>query len=385
MNFEHYIQKGGKTLRYGFTTGSCATLAAKAACEMLLANKTINSISIITPKGFNVEVNLLDITIDENKFVSCAVEKDAGDDPDVTHRALVYAKIEKSSVNGIHIDGGLGIGRVTRPGLDQPIGNAAINSMPRRMIENEVQSICDKYGYDGGLNVIISIPAGVELAKKTFNPQLGIVGGISVLGTSGIVEPQSSQALIDCIEVELKAFEAENIHQVVLTPGNYGENFLSEFKPLENPPTVKCSNFIGDAIDFAVKHSFKQILLIGHIGKFSKLAGGIMNTHSSYADCRVEIIAAHAALCGASKETIFNIMNAVTTDDCISFLDKENLRDDVIKSILGKIYEHISRRAGDNVSIAAIMFSNKYGLLGMTDNAKEIIKSMPTVLASEVL
>lgn len=374
MNFEHYISKNGKSLRFGYTTGSCATLAAKGACEMLFLQSPIETVSIKTPKGFDVDVSLNNIEFLNDNSVSCSVMKDAGDDPDITDKAFIFANVKKSKISGVHIDGGIGVGRVTRPGLDQPIGAAAINSMPRKMIANEISSICEKYNYDGGIDVVINIPNGEELAKKTFNPQLGIIGGISVLGTTGIVEPQSTQALIDCIEIELKAYEAENIHFVVLTPGNYGENFLKGFPKLNNPPQVKCSNFLGEAIDFAVKHNFNKILMVGHIGKFVKLAGGIMNTHSSYADCRTEIFAAHSALCGADVKTIEKIMNSVTTDDCIAILDEVNLRDKVLKSIIAKIKEHITRRAGDNMEIGAVIFSNKYGLLGSTDNAENIIK-----------
>ena len=211
MSFEHYIEKSGKNLRYGYTTGSCATLAAKAATEMLLSSKKLSAISIMTPKGFEVTTEVHDVEIND-EFVSCSIQKDAGDDPDITHESYVFAKVSKTKENGVHIDGGKGVGRVTRPGLDQPVGNAAINSTPRKMIESEVMSVCEKYGFDGGINVIISVPNGEELAKKTFNSQIGIIGGISILGTSGIVEPQSTQALLDCIELELKAYNAENIN-----------------------------------------------------------------------------------------------------------------------------------------------------------------------------
>ena len=373
MGFEHYIEKSGKNLRYGYTTGSCAALAAKGAAEILLGEKEIADTTIMTPKGFEVEVKIHNVEINED-FVSCSVQKDAGDDPDVTHKSFIFAKVMKSKTAGIHIDGGKGVGRVTRPGLDQPIGNAAINSTPRRMIAEEVLAICEKYGYDGGLDVIISVPNGEEIAKKTFNSQIGIVGGISILGTSGIVEPQSAQALLDCIELELKAYNAENKNYVVLTPGNYGETFLGGFEKLKNPPIVKISNFVGDSLKYAMKLNFKYILMVGHIGKFSKLAGGITNTHSDYGDCRVEIMAAHAALCGASQQTVEKIMNSVTTDDCIAHLDEEGLREKVIKSMFVKIEHHLKRKVNEDVKIGALMFSNKYGFLGQTEGAEEVIE-----------
>ncbi len=373
MSFENYIEKSGKNLRYGYTTGSCAALAAKAAAEMLLTGNKLKNVSIMTPKGFEVNVELHDIEITKD-YASCSVQKDAGDDPDITHENFIYARVCKNKKAGVHIDGGKGVGRVTRPGLDQPVGNAAINSVPRKMIDAEVSAICDKYNYDGGMDVIISVPNGEELARKTFNSQIGIVGGISILGTSGIVEPQSAQALLDCIELELKAYNAENINYVVLTPGNYGETFLGGFEKLKNPPMVKISNFVGDSLKYAMKLNFKYILLVGHIGKFAKLAGGITNTHSDYGDCRVELIAAHAALCGAKKDTIEKIMNSVTTDDCISHLDEAGIRDEVLKSMLKKIQYHIARKVNDDVKIGALIFSNKYGFLGQTEEAAEVIE-----------
>ena len=372
MPFEHYIQKGSQRLRLGFTTGSCAALAAKAAAQMLLTGRTVETVDIVTPKGLTVTAPVLDTKHSTNR-VCCAVRKDAGDDPDITDGALVYAEVSKNGLPGIIIDGGIGIGRVTRPGLDQPVGAAAINHVPREMIESAVQRVCDSAFYEAGLTVTISIPDGERLAKKTFNPKLGIEGGISILGTTGIVEPMSTQALIDTIGLELRALAADGHKQIVLTPGNYGKQFLSEHPFLKGAPTVKCSNFIGDAIDFAVYHGFTDILFVSHIGKLVKLAGGIMNTHSSAADCRMEIITSHAALCGADRITASELMNAVSTDSCIDILDQQGLREPVIKSLMHKIQQHISRRAGDDVNINALMFSSVYGSLGQTDGADKII------------
>jgi cobalt-precorrin-5B (C1)-methyltransferase len=375
MAFEYYIQKGSKKLRMGFTTGSCATLAAKAAARMLLTGLPVDTVEIVTPKGLSVEVPVQETVLGDG-FVSCAVQKDAGDDPDVTDGTLVFAKVSKTDVPGIKIDGGEGVGRVTRPGLDQPIGAAAINHVPRQMIASEVQAVCDCFHYEGGMSVMISLPDGLRLSKRTFNPKLGIVGGLSVLGTSGIVEPQSTQALIDCIGLELRALAALGRDSVVLTPGNYGEAFLETQPFLKNAPTVKFSNFIGDALDFASVSGFKHILLVGHIGKFVKLAGGIMNTHSSNADCRVELIAAHAALVGSTQETILKLMNAVSTDACIEILDEYGIRDEVLSSLLGKIQEHLERRVVDGVKIGAVLFSNVHGVLGQTVWATELIDIM---------
>ena len=196
-----FITKDGKQLRRGFTTGSCAAAAAKAATAMLLGEKEINTVRLVTPKGTGLDLDITDILISDDS-VSCAVVKDSGDDPDVTNGIKVYAAVERAG-SGIEIDGGEGVGRVTRPGLDQPVGAAAINSTPRKMIAEAVREIAEKHNYSGGFKVTVSVPEGIEIAKKTFNGRLGIEGGISILGTTGIVEPMSDEAVVETIRTEL--------------------------------------------------------------------------------------------------------------------------------------------------------------------------------------
>ena len=276
-------------MRYGFTTGSCAAAAAKAAAYMLLTGKRKTEITIETPKGISYTPKIEDIRMEEGK-VSCAVQKDGGDDPDVTSGSFIYAAVcaetEESGTLSIHIDGGEGVGRVTKPGLDQPVGNAAINHVPREMIAKEVGEICRLLDYKGRIEVEISVPGGEELAKQTFNPRLGITGGISILGTSGIVEPMSNQAIKDTIRVELNQRKVQGYDYVAVSPGNYGLDFMKQSYGYDLDKSVKCSNFIGDTVDMAVEMGFQKMLLTGHIGKLIKVAGGIMNTHSREADCR---------------------------------------------------------------------------------------------------
>ena len=200
---EYFIIKDNKKMRYGYTTGSCAAGAAGAAARMLLGGKPLSYARLMTPRGIELTLTLLDVFLSEEE-VSCAIRKDGGDDPDATTGLLVYASVKKCREPGIHIDGGRGVGRVTQKGLEQPVGAAAINKVPRQMIEQEVEKACDEFSYEGGIQVIISIPGGEEVAKKTFNPRLGIEGGLSVLGTSGIVVPMSEDALIASIRTEMK-------------------------------------------------------------------------------------------------------------------------------------------------------------------------------------
>ena len=285
MSFEHYLRSGSRLLRCGYTTGSCAALAAMGAAGLLLTGEKPESLALVIPKGLRVELEP-SRCLWEGDAARCAVIKDAGDDPDVTNGIEISALVKRTE-QGIVINGGRGVGRVTKPGLDQPVGSAAINSVPRKMILAAVESVCAACGYGGGLSVVIEAEGGEKIAQRTFNPQLGIVGGISILGTSGIVEPMSEQALLDTIALEIRQAKAADPERLILTPGSYGMDFLTAKLPeLKEIPRAKCSNFIGDAIDMAVLEGFSQLLLVGHVGKLVKLAGGVMNTHSKTADCR---------------------------------------------------------------------------------------------------
>ncbi len=373
MAFERYIRSGQKQLRCGYTTGTCAALAAAGAARYLLTGEAPRTVSLVTPKGWTVEVPLEGCSLDGGT-ARCAVRKDAGDDPDATDGCLVCAAVRKTE-RGVSVDGGEGVGRVTKPGLDQPVGAAAINTVPRRMIAAAVEDVCAAAGYAGGLDVVISVPDGAELAKKTFNPMLGVEGGVSILGTSGVVEPMSEQALIDTIGVEIRQAAATGAKRLILTPGNYGADFLrAQGWDRLGVPVVKCSNFLGDALDAAAAGGFDAALLVGHIGKLVKLAGGIFNTHSRHADCRVELFTAHAALCGADAETCRRLMDAATTDACVEILNAADLRDRVLQSLLAAAQKHLDRRAGETLRAGAVIFSNEYGALGMTDAAAELLR-----------
>ncbi len=442
MAFEHYIRSDGKNLRLGYTTGTCAALAAAGAVEGVLTGHIPKVLSLITPKGIEVCVkpafgevyyDVLSQIRNEDQpkeevrvqkkqtsggnpvreyraskesrqegmepaQAACGVRKDAGDDADVTNGLLIMAKAEKwdlpesskddstkgfsenkqggescrkSDMSGdggrIRILGGVGIGRVTRPGLDQEVGEAAINSVPRAMIRREVLRVCEEQGYDGGITVTIYAPEGEKAAEKTLNSRLGIEGGISIIGTSGIVEPMSMKAYADSVRLQIR--QTAPADSLILTPGNYGLSFLHQHGyDIMDIPVVVCSNYIGEALDEAAACGFDRIMLVGHIGKLVKLAAGIMNTHSSVADGRNEIFTAHAAAAGASAKTCRRLMDAVTTDACISILKEEGLDQKVLSSILKKAQSHLERRFG-GPGCGIIMFSNVYGELGRTMQA----------------
>ena len=371
---EQYTQKDGKRLRLGYTTGSCAAAAAKAAAWMLLTGKKKETITLDTPKGIRLELEVKAIQMGEHA-VSCAIEKDSGDDPDVTRGTLIFATVSKIDTPGVTIDGGAGIGRVTKKGLDQQVGNAAINSVPRQMIRENVQEVMALADYSGGLSVVISAPEGEMLAKKTFNPRLGILGGISILGTTGIVEPMSEKALVDTIRVELTQRRANGASYVLLTPGNYGSDFIRRELGLDMNLAVQVSNFIGDALDICKELGFKGALLIGHVGKLVKTAGGMLNTHSKYGDCRMEILAAHAGAAGVPAEKLAEILSCVACDDVLRILKETPYYEATLSRVAERAAFHLQHRA-DTVEVGTLLFSKEYGILGKTDNTEKLLQKI---------
>ena len=372
---DRYVTVDGKQMRLGYTTGSCAAAASKAAAWLLLTGRPLEKVSLLTPKGIPLELPLREVSLGEGRAV-CAIEKDGGDDPDVTTGALIYAEVSYAEVPGVEIDGGVGVGRVTKPGLDQPVGNAAINSTPRRMIRENVEEVCRLADYRGGLKVVISAPAGVELAKKTFNPRLGIVGGISILGTTGIVEPMSETALVETIRVELRQRRAEGAEYALLTPGNYGADFLRESLQVDWKKAVLTSNFIGDSLDACREFGFRGALLVGHIGKLVKISGNMLKTHSKWGDCRVELLAAFAGAEGLSREAQSRVLECVSCDEALRIIDEEKLREKVLRRVTGRVEFNLRHRAGEEMEVGAMLFSNVYGLLSETENARGLMKKI---------
>ncbi len=370
---ERYMEKDGKRLRLGYTTGSCAAAAAKAAAWMLLTGQRKERIQIQTPKGIPLDLPVLDICMEPDR-VSCAIEKDGGDDPDVTKGMHITAEVSRTEESGIHIDGGPGVGRVTKPGLDQPVGNAAINSVPRQMIRENLEEVCRITDYPGGLAVAISAPGGEEIAKKTFNPRLGIEGGISILGTTGIVEPMSEQALVDTIRVELRQRKCNGAQYVLLAPGNYGSDFIKESLLLDPARAVLVSNYIGDALDICRELGFRGILLVGHIGKLVKVAGGMFNTHSKFGDCRMDILTAQAACCGLTPAGAREMLGCVTCDDGLRILQAQGIYEQTLEQLTERIRRLLDIRVGGELETGVILFSKVYGLLGKTPNADGLIE-----------
>ena len=387
---EEYVIKNQKKLRLGITTGTCSAAAAQAAAMQLLLGVESHAVTLRTPKGMTVSVPVYLLESDSRK-ASYRVVKDSGDDPDVTNGTDVCVTVEyvkqrvreqtdgsqdsscaftRESFPYLTLDGGIGIGRVTKEGLEQAVGQAAINRVPRQMIFDAVADVCEKANVCEPLHITVWMPEGETLAKRTFNPKLGIEGGLSVLGTSGILEPMSEQAIVATIETEIRQLHAVGEEKILVTPGNYGQAYASEYLGLDLAKSVKSSNYIGDTIDLAISYGMKDFLLVGNIGKLVKLAAGIFNTHSKVADGRGEIFAVHAAMAGADANVVQEIYNCINTDRMLDVLEREGLREAVMQSILAAIEKHVDGRIGDAMRFGVIVFSEKYGYLGQTSDAE---------------
>lgn len=389
----------GRLLRAGYTTGTCAAAAAKAAAMLLFAGERAELVSVKTPAGAVLFLVPEYLPISERLCVpeqlaqnnvssavqqrysacACAVRKDAGDDPDVTNGVYVQAMLELLPLSAdaaapeIELFGGEGVGIVTRPGLDQPVGEAAINRIPRKMIQEGIAEIMRQTNVQGRVRVTISVPGGEALAEKTFNPRLGIRGGISILGTEGIVRPMSRTALIETIRTELR-MRALSGKPILAVPGNYGLHFLEREFAVEHTEPVLMSNFVGETIDAACEYRARGLLLAGHIGKFVKLAGGIMNTHSREADCRLELFCAHTLRCGGSPALMQAILDASVTQEAVRLLKEAGLLRPVAASLLSAMEEAVRRRAGGIVETAIIFYAPEEGVLAQSENAAQLLQ-----------
>lgn len=391
---EVYVMQKNERLQCGYTTGSCAAAASAAAARMLFTGKPCREVRLQTPKGVQLELETLQPTTGAQS-ASCAVRKFGGDDPDATDGLLIFAKAEPvaeaaltkqerermSKEEGalVLLDGGAGVGRVTKPGLEQPVGAAAINRVPRQMITQGVKSVCAEYGYAGAIRITISVQGGEEVAKRTFNPHLGIVGGISILGTSGIVVPMSEQALIDSIRIEMRQKVKSGERYLLITPGNYGADFLKgqkQYELLRPEYSMKCSNYVGETLDMAVQLGVRAILFVSHIGKFIKVSGGIMNTHSAHADCRAELMAAQAMRAGAAADTVGRLLATNTTEEAVGILRETGDAEKTVAEAISRIQFYLQKHVAGELRTEVVLFSNQYGYLGESEGAEELMQQI---------
>ena len=404
---EEYVYIDGKKYRRGYTTGSCATGASKAAVYMLITKNRINTINIDTPKGIPLLLKVDNINISDT-FVECSIKKDGGDDIDATHTMDIYARaeivakndknkgyltlkdIDSLSTNSeckselykfIRVYGGTGIGVVTKKGLSVDVGKPAINPTPLKMINHEIRKLIgDNFepilGNDKVLKITIFAPQGETVAKKTFNPRLGIVGGISIIGTTGIVEPMSDEGWKKSLSIELQMKKEQGLDKIILVPGNHGEQFIREKLNLDIKYVVRVSNFIGYMIKEAQRIGYKKILMAGHIGKFIKVSAGIFNTHSKVADARSEILVANLALMGARYEFLNKINQCVTTEEAVELINNSEYREvyNILSNKCRERGKQYLNEDSDDIDVEVIIFSMDKSLLGKSDNTDDLVE-----------
>lgn len=368
---DEYSYVNGKKLRKGFTTGTCATAATAAAISMILNQDIEEKVTVSTANGVEVTMDIKDPSFGE-LTASVAVEKDGGDDADATHGLLIYSTVTLlPDSNDIEIDGGEGVGRVTQKGLKCDVGMAAINPTPRAMIEKTARQLL---GPNCGAKIIISVPGGEETAKLTYNSRLGIVGGISILGTTGIVNPMSEDSWKASITIELTMLYNQGYRSVVLAPGNYGEDFATNVLGIPPHRIVNMSNFVGHVLKEVQRIGFTRVLMVGHMGKFVKVAGGIFSTHSKDSDARMEIIMANLALLGAPVELLEKVDQCITTDAAGTLIEEYHY-EEVYQVLVDKMKfrsERLLRNRKPEVSIDVVTFGTEAGYLASTQTLEEI-------------
>lgn len=353
-------------LKTGYTTGTSATAATKAALFTLIYSEEVFETDVILPKGRIVKLKIAWTRIDETKrSVTCAVIKDGGDDPDVTHGTEICSTVSFNSYKGeISINGGIGVGRVTRPGLGLEIGSAAINPVPKKMLENVIKEVGAKILEEKGITVIISVPKGAKIAKKTDNPRLGIIGGISILGTTGIVFPYSTASFAASIRQSLDVAITLGAHTVVLTTGGRSEDIAKGlFQDIPDYAFVQMGDFSGYTVKQCTKRSLKKVIIAGFIGKLTKIAMGIKQTHVRGSHVSLDFMARIASTCTTSEKIINEIKNANTARHVSEIIMKNNIPrffDVICENVFKQMFSHADKQ----LEIIVIMFDFDGGVCG---------------------
>lgn len=373
----------GKSYRKGYTTGSCATAAAKVAALMVLRQQVINQVSIVTPSGVTLRLNVEQPLICGQQ-ASAAIRKDGGDDVDATHGMLIFAQVTLNDSGSIRIVGGEGVGTVTRKGIGLPVGSSAINRTPLHTIEEAVREVI---GPERGAEIVIFAPEGEERAQKTYNGRLGILGGISIIGTTGIVTPMSEESWKRSLALELEMKRAQGMTSVILVPGNHGERFVQEQMQLNGDRVVTMSNFVGYMLQEAQRLGFHRVVLVGHLGKLIKVAAGIFHTHSHIADGRMETLVTRLALMGAPRELLQAVFECSTTEAAMELIEQQGWQavyNDIAQAICARINQML-RFAVQPLQCDAVLFSFDNIVLGSNRPVNDIVADLRTEISQEIL
>lgn len=356
-----------KSLRTGYTTGTCAAAATKAALSTLVNGEKLAKVNVSLPKDKHIVIDIAWIRYENEKSVTAAVIKDGGDDPDVTNGAEIWSTVSLSETsNKIIIDGGKGVGRVTKPGLGLEIGKAAINPTPLKMISHAIDEILGQQQKNRyGLSILISVPKGEEIAKKTDNPRLGIIGGISILGTTGIVIPYSTASFAASIRQSIDVSKAMGSDSVILTTGGRSEDFARDIfgNSIADHAYIQIGDFIGFSIKQCAIKKIKKAYVIGFIGKLTKMAMGIKQTHVKGSHVDMNFLAELAIRCGANNELVKKIKVANTARHVGELVDQFGLS--MFYDVLcEEVYSHLSKYSPSELQIKIILLDFNGKIIG---------------------
>lgn len=352
-------------LRSGYTTGACAAAGVKAALILMTTGEVVDSVELVALDGMPLTIPVKDVgKISDG--IRAEVVKFSGDDPDITNGVSVFTTIRQIAGDEIIFRAGLGVGRITKAGMQLPVGEPAINPKPRELIQNVAAEF-----KISGLEVEISIPDGVELAKKTLNPVLGVEGGLSIIGTTGVLRPMSEDAFKNSLVPQIDVAKAAGFDELIFVPGKIGENIAKELG-LPEGAIIQTSNFIGFMLEAATHRQIKKIILCGHLGKLAKVAAGVFHTHNRIADCRLETLAAYAAAEGLPASEVQKILDANTTEDAAQIISANHL-EYVYKKIAARASLRAERYVFGKLKVGTILVNFAGDILGADDTAESFL------------
>lgn len=354
-----------KPLRGGFTTGAAAAAGVKAALIFFSRGEIVNSVDVTALDGTILKIPVANVRVDGEK-ICVEVVKNSGDDPDITNGVSIFTTTKKISGDEIIFRAGLGVGTVTKSGLQVPIGEPAINPGPRQLIKN----VAAEFGVTA-LEVEISVPAGVELAKKTLNPILGIEGGISIIGTTGVLRPMSEEAFKNSLVPQIDVALVAGVDTLIFVPGKIGEVTAQKIG-FKRESIVQTSNFIGHMLDAAADKNVEKIIFCGHIGKLVKVAAGIFHTHNRIADGRLETLAAYSAAEGLAAVEVKKILDAATTEEATEIISANGLTC-VYKKIAARASFRAERYVFQKIHVGTILTNYAGKILGADDFAESLV------------